>query len=186
MDIGNGLVDTQSGEGEAGWIESSIDICTLPCLTQLTRGKLGCNTESSAHCSMMMWGAGQGVGGGLDGGPRGRGYMIHRADSRCFTAETQQRKAIILQFKNELIFKCTVWKGGENGNTAVGFPGGVRGEEPACQCRRPSERQFQSLYWENPLGKETATHSSILAWRIPWTEEPGRIQSTGLKRVRHN
>ena len=36
-----------------------------------------------------------------------------------------------------------------------------------------------------PLEKETATHSSILAWRIPWTEEPGRLQSMGLQRVRH-
>ena len=38
--------------------------------------------------------------------------------------------------------------------------------------------------WENPLEEEMATHSSILAWRIPWTEEPGRLQSTGSQRVR--
>ena len=38
----------------------------------------------------------------------------------------------------------------------------------------------QSLGWEDPLEKETATHSSILAWRIPWTEEPDRLQSMGL------
>ena len=37
----------------------------------------------------------------------------------------------------------------------------------------------QSLGWEDPLEKEMATHSSILAWRIPWTEEPGRLQSMG-------
>ena len=37
---------------------------------------------------------------------------------------------------------------------------------------------FQSLDWEDPLEKGMATHSSILAWRIPWTEEPGRLQST--------
>ena len=36
------------------------------------------------------------------------------------------------------------------------------------------------------LEKETATHSSILAWKIPWTEEPGRLQSTGLQRLRHH
>ena len=41
----------------------------------------------------------------------------------------------------------------------------------------------QSLGWEDPLEKETATHSSILAWRIPWTEEPGGLQSTGSQRV---
>ena len=48
------------------------------------------------------------------------------------------------------------------------------------------ETQVQSLGWEDPLEKEIATHSSILAWKIPWTEEPGRLQSVGLKRVGHN
>ena len=42
-----------------------------------------------------------------------------------------------------------------------------------------------SLGQEDPLQKGMATHSSILAWRIPWTEEPGGLQSTGLQRVRH-
>ena len=41
------------------------------------------------------------------------------------------------------------------------------------------ETQIQSLDWEDPLEKERAAHSSILAWEIPWTEEPGRLQSTG-------
>ena len=41
--------------------------------------------------------------------------------------------------------------------------------------------RFDSLVWEGPLEKEMATHSSILAWEIPWTEEPGRLQSTGLQ-----
>ena len=45
------------------------------------------------------------------------------------------------------------------------------------------ETQVRSLSWEDPLEKEMATHSSILAWRIPWTEEPGGLQSMGLKRV---
>jgi len=40
--------------------------------------------------------------------------------------------------------------------------------------------------WEDPLEEEMATHSSILAWVIPWTEEPGRLQSTGSQRVRHD
>ena len=48
------------------------------------------------------------------------------------------------------------------------------------------ETQVQSLGWEDPLEKDMATHSSILAWEIPWTEEPGRLQSTGLQRVGHN
>ena len=46
------------------------------------------------------------------------------------------------------------------------------------------ETQVQSLNWEEPLEKRLATHSSILVWRIPWTEEPGRLQSMGLQRVR--
>ena len=44
----------------------------------------------------------------------------------------------------------------------------------------------QSLGWEDPLEKEMETHSSTLAWRIPWTEEPGRLQSTGSQRVGHD
>ena len=48
------------------------------------------------------------------------------------------------------------------------------------------ETGVQSLGQEDPLEKGIATHSSILAWRIPWTEEPGGLQSTGLQGVRHN
>ena len=46
--------------------------------------------------------------------------------------------------------------------------------------------QVRSLGREDPLEKETATHSSILAWKIPWTEDPGRLQSMGSQRVRHD
>ena len=46
------------------------------------------------------------------------------------------------------------------------------------------EIQFPSLGWENPLEKEMATHSSILAWKLPWTEEPSVLQSMGSQRVR--
>ena len=48
------------------------------------------------------------------------------------------------------------------------------------------ETRIRSLGWEDPLEKEMATHSSILAWRIPWTEEPGGLQSTGSQRVAHD
>ena len=44
----------------------------------------------------------------------------------------------------------------------------------------------QSGGWEDPMEKEMATHSSILAWKIPWTEEPGRLQFMGSQRVRYN
>ena len=48
------------------------------------------------------------------------------------------------------------------------------------------ETRVRSLRQEDPLKKEIATHSSTLAWKIPWTEEPGRLQSTGLQGVRYN
>ena len=48
------------------------------------------------------------------------------------------------------------------------------------------ETQIQSLGQKDPLEKEKATHSSILAWEIPWTDEPGGLQSMGLQRVRHD
>ena len=64
----------------------------------------------------------------------------------------------------------------------AGFPGGseVKASPPMQETR------VRSLGREDPLEKEMVTHSSILAWRIPWTEEPGRLQSTGSKRVEHN
>ena len=48
------------------------------------------------------------------------------------------------------------------------------------------ETWVQSLGWEDPMEKEKATHFSILAWRIPWTEEPGELQSVGWQRAGHN
>ena len=48
------------------------------------------------------------------------------------------------------------------------------------------ETRVQSLDWEVPLEKGMATHSSILAWRIPWTEKPGGLQSMGSQRVGHD
>ena len=48
------------------------------------------------------------------------------------------------------------------------------------------ETQVWSLDWEDPLEKEMAAHSGVLAWKIPWTEEPGRLQSMGWQRVGHN
>ena len=63
-----------------------------------------------------------------------------------------------------------------------GFPGGPSGQELACRCRR-LERQVPSLSQEDPLKEGTATHSSILAWRLPWTEKPGGLQLTGSQRA---
>ena len=62
------------------------------------------------------------------------------------------------------------------------FPGGSDGKASETM----QETRVRSLSWEDPLEKEMATHSSILAWKIPWTEEPGRLQSMGSQRVRHD
>ena len=63
-----------------------------------------------------------------------------------------------------------------------GFSGGsVVNNPPAIQ--ETQETWVRSLSWEDPLEEKMATHSSMLAWRIPWTEEPGGLQSMGLLRV---
>ena len=67
-------------------------------------------------------------------------------------------------------------------NHLPGFPSGSSGKESACVMGDP----VQSLGWEDPLEEEMATHSSILAWKIPWAEEPGGLQSTGSQRVGHD
>ena len=64
-----------------------------------------------------------------------------------------------------------------------GSQGGARDKEPDCQCRRCKRPRVPPPGWEDPLEKEMATHSSLLAWEIPWTEEPGGLQSMGSKRV---
>ena len=64
----------------------------------------------------------------------------------------------------------------------LGLPGGSGGKESACNAGDPGLIPGQ----ENPLEKTTATHSSILAWRIPWTEEPDGLQSMGLHRFGHD
>ena len=65
------------------------------------------------------------------------------------------------------------------------IPRWLSGKEPFCN-EEIQEMQFQSLGWEDLLEKEMATHSSILAWKIPWTEESGGLQSIVLQRFGHN
>ena len=64
----------------------------------------------------------------------------------------------------------------------LGFPGGSEAKVSATM----QETQVQSLGWEDPLENGMATHSSILAWRIPWIEETGSLQSMGLQRVKYD
>ena len=64
----------------------------------------------------------------------------------------------------------------------LGFPGGSEAKVSATM----QETQVQSPGWEDPLENGMATHSSILAWRIPWIEETGSLQSMGLQRVKYD
>ena len=58
--------------------------------------------------------------------------------------------------------------------------------QPVNRLSTMRETRVQALGWEDPLEKEMAIHSSTVAWKIPWTEEPGRLQSMGLQRVGHD
>ena len=72
----------------------------------------------------------------------------------------------------------------KNASKLRGLPGSVSGKEPTVQFRRPKRCGFDP--WIGKIPWRRATHSSILAWRIPWTEEAGRLPSMGSKRVGHN
>ena len=71
-----------------------------------------------------------------------------------------------------------------------GFRGDTSGKKKQQKTCLPvqetEEKRVGSLHQEDPLEEGMATHSSILAWRIPWIEEPGGLQSKGSKRVRYN
>ena len=68
----------------------------------------------------------------------------------------------------------------------TGLPGGPSGKESPLPMQKTQDTQVQSLGQEDPWQEEMATHSSILAWRIPRTEEPGGLQSIKSQRVRHD
>ena len=86
----------------------------------------------------------------------------------------------------QLVLLLTIWQTiGPYLQNVWGVPGGAGGKEPACQCRT-QETQLPSLGRDDPLQEGTTTHSSILAWRTPWTEEPGALQSVGSERVGHD
>ena len=68
----------------------------------------------------------------------------------------------------------------------LGFVGGTSGKEPTCQCRTQERLEVPSLGWEDPLEEDMATHSCILAWRVPGTEEPGELQSLRSQRIKRD
>ena len=67
----------------------------------------------------------------------------------------------------------------------MGLPRWHSGKESTCQCKRSGDT-VSTPGWEDPLEKEMATRSSSFAWEIPWTEEPGGLQSMELQRVGHD
>ena len=66
------------------------------------------------------------------------------------------------------------------------YPGASLAAQIVKHLPTMRETRVWSLGWEDPLEKEMATHSSILTWKMPWTEEPGRLQSMGSQRVGHD
>ena len=64
----------------------------------------------------------------------------------------------------------------------MGLPSAASSKESTCQCRR-HKRHGLDPSWEDPVEEGIATHSIFLAWRIPWTEDPGGLQSIYLQRV---
>ena len=77
--------------------------------------------------------------------------------------------------------ECNFWSPTEK-FLITWFPGGLEGKVPARNAGDPGSILGQ----EDPLEKEMATHSSTLAWKIPWTEGPDRLQSMGSQKVRHD
>ena len=92
------------------------------------------------------------------------------------TVDVEKKKKLKKQRKRNHINRPT---------TDKGFPGGACSKEPACQCK-PERQGFDRWVWEDLLEEGMATHSSILAWRILWTEKPGGLQSIGSQRVRED
>ena len=102
----------------------------------------------------------------------------------CSTANKKKNEA---SHKKWHIVLFHLYEMSKVGNSVVvesrlAFPGG----SVAKNLLVMQETQVQSLGWEDPLEKGMATHSSTLAWSIPWTEEPGRVQSIGSQRVGHS
>ena len=91
-----------------------------------------------------------------------------------------------MKLGNQLYFPenddCNIKDNGKILSTNLGFPGGSDSKESACNAGDPGSIPGSG----RPLEKEMTTHSSILVWRISWTEEPGRLQSMESQRIRHN
>ena len=110
----------------------------------------------------------------------GGGQEKYKVVKICLYLRDQQCKTIIHTHTHTHIQPSTVWGiqsiimqyGG-----VLGFPGGTSVKEPACQCKRCKRRGFGPWVGKISWRRKMSTHSSVLAWRIPWTEELGGLQS---------
>ena len=124
--------------------------------------------------------------------------LVSVTDLPFFSSSDLQLLQVAVRFRTEsevLISHWTPWKHHRQPGAMQIFETNVVFEKHAKQAlvaqtvKKTSVMQeiwVHSLGWEDPQEKRIATHSSILAWRIPWTEEPGGLQSTGLQRVGHD
>jgi len=110
-------------------------------------------------------------------------YLVFDVSHECFVIFSIQVLYMLVRFSLQYFSLSLFFL--SDCKWYLGFSGGPSGKEPTCRCRRRETRVW-SLGREDPLEESMATHSSILAWRIPWTEEHGRVQSIVLQRVRHD
>ena len=107
---------------------------------------------------------------------------------RDFWGKVHRREGTEARFKrlnhiSEILLPFGV--AGSGGGVGVGVPSGSTIKNPPA-VQKMQETWVQSLGWEDPLEEGTATHSSVLAWRIPWLEKPGVLQPMGSQRVGHD
>ena len=114
-----------------------------------------------------------------------RSYMPHDPKKQKYETEGIWFNKFNKDWKNSQLSKKEKEKGGRENFTLQPFHG-FPYNSTVKNLPSVQEMRVGFLSGEDPLEKEMATHSSILAWRIPWTEDPGRLQSTGLQRVRHD
>ena len=99
-------------------------------------------------------------------------WLVHLAPPARFTQDGNLGQSEVVALLLLRLYHLNLYN--------ISFPGGSDSKESACN----GETRLESLGGEDPLEKGMATHSSTLAWRIPWTEEPGGLQFMGSQRVR--
>ena len=95
---------------------------------------------------------------------------------------------VIVRWLRELAPACMAGAGTPSDvlSSTLLICGGSVGKEPACPLQEIQETWVQSLGQDDPLEEDITTHSSILAWEIPWTEEPSGLQSMRSQKIRHD